>query len=123
LHPAALGFISDDLCEKEFSMKTLIAFATAALLASSALAAEGTIAAPTVQRRALPPVSQAQVEGGIQRGVRLGNPAQMFNAFASQKYGDGREFVTAREEHDVGQRPQDNSRPQAVGLRLFSFSF
>lgn len=104
-------------------MKTLIAFATAALLAGSAIAADTNISAPTVQRRALPPVNPAQSEGGIQRGFRLGNPAQMFSPFASQKFGDGREFVAPREEHDIGQRPQDNSRPQAVGLRLFSFSF
>jgi hypothetical protein len=104
-------------------MKTLIAFTAVALLAGSALAAEGTISAPTVQRRPLPPANPAQTEGGIQRGFRLGNPAQMFNPFASQKFGDGREFVTPREEHDTGQRPQDNSRQQAAGLRLFSFTF
>jgi hypothetical protein len=104
-------------------MKTLIVLTAGALLAGSALAQDSNISAPTVQRRALAPVNPAETEGSIQRGVRLGNPAQMFNPFASQKYGDGREFVTAREEHDIGQQPRDNSRPQAVGLRLFSFSF
>jgi hypothetical protein len=104
-------------------MKTFTVFAAGALLAGSALAQDNNISAPTVQRHALPPVSQAQAEGGIQRGFRLGNPAQMFNPFASQKYGEGREFVTAREERDIGQQPQYNSHPQNVGLRLFSFTF
>ena len=104
-------------------MKTLIVFATAAVLAGSAFAQSTTnLSAPAVQRRTLPPVSATQTEGGLQRGARLGNPLQMFNPFASQKYGDGREFVTPRDE-GIGQRPLDRSRPQAIGLRLFSFSF
>ena len=108
-------------------MKALTVFAAAALVAGSALA-QGTnvsanITAPAVPRRSLPPQNPAQTEGALQRGIRLGNPAQMFNPFASQKYGTWQEFVTPREEHDIGQRPRDNSRPQAVGLRLVTFTF
>jgi len=102
-------------------MKTLIIFSAGALMAGSALA-QGNISAPTVQRHALPPVSAAQSEGGLQRGVRLGNPAQMFNPFASSRYGDGREFVTPRDEY-VEVRPRSQARTAPVGLRLFSFSF
>jgi hypothetical protein len=102
-------------------MKTLIIFAAGALLAGSALA-QGNISAPTVVRHALPPVSAPQSEGGLQRGVRLGNPAQMFNPFASARYGEGREFVTPRDEN-VEVRPRSQARTASVGLRLFSFSF
>jgi hypothetical protein len=105
-------------------MKTLIVFAAGALLAGSALAQGDNFSAPTVQRRALPPLNPAQAEGGIQRGFRLGNPAQMFNPFASQKYGSGQQFVAPRDEnHDISQRPSPAPRTQAVGLRLFSFAF
>jgi hypothetical protein len=104
-------------------MKTLLVFTAAALLAGAALAQSDNISAPTVQRRALPPLNPAQAEGGIQRGFRLGNPAQMFNPFASQKYGDGHEFVATREQHDIAQQPRDSARPTTVGLRLFSFAF
>lgn len=103
-------------------MKTLLIFAAGALLAGSAFG-QGRIAAPSVPRHALPPVSAAaRTEGGIQRGFRLGNPAQMFNPFAPARYGDGREFVTPRGE-DQGLRPRDTSRPYPIGLRLFSIAF
>jgi hypothetical protein len=96
------------------------------MLAGSALAAGDTnnISAPSTNRRALPPVNNAaQTEGGLQRGVRLGNPAQMFNPFASARYGDGREYVTERTETDKTLSPRENTRSAPVGLRLFSFSF
>ena len=104
-------------------MKTLIIFAAGALLAGSAFAQapEANISAPTVQRRALPPVSAAQTEGGLQRGVRLGNPVQMFNPFAPAEYGSGRDFVSPRDEETA--RPRDRVQPRPVALRLFSFSF
>jgi len=104
-------------------MKTLLVFTAGALMAGATLAQGDNFTAPTVQRRALPPLNPAQAEGSIQRGFRLGNPAQMFNPFAPQKYGDGHEFVAQREEHDIAQHPRDNARPQPVGLRLFSFAF
>jgi len=101
-------------------MKKLLVFAAGAFLAGSALA-QSRIAAPTVHREAIPPVSPAaQSEGSLQRGVRLGNPLQMFNPLAPARYGDGREFVTPRYVNQ-GQRPRDN--PRAVGLRLFSIAF
>lgn len=101
-------------------MKKLLIFAAGAFLAGSALA-QSKIAAPTVRREALPPVSPAsQSEGSLQRGVRLGNPLQMFNPFAPSRYGDGHEFVTPRNANQ-GLRPRDN--PHSVGLRLFSIAF
>ena len=103
-------------------MKKLIIFAAGALLAGSSFAQQENLSAPVVQRRTVAPLPPAQSEGGLQRGVRLGNPAQMFNPFASARYGDGREFVTARDEA-VEVRPRSQARTQAAGLRLFSFSF
>jgi len=105
-------------------MKKLIIFAASAVLAGSAALAQGNnISAPMVRRNALPPVNApAQTEGGLQRGVRLGNPAQMFNPVAPGRYGDGREFVTARDQ-DQGLRPRDRSRSFPIGLRLFSIAF
>jgi hypothetical protein len=103
-------------------MKKLIIFAVGAVLAGSALG-QGNIIAPTVRRNALPPVNPAaQSEGGLQRGVRLGNPLQMVNPFAPREYGDGREFVAPRDQ-DPGLRPQDRSRAFPIGLRLFSIAF
>jgi hypothetical protein len=102
-------------------MKKLIVFATGALIAGSAFA-QGNISAPVVPRHALPPVSAPQSEGSLQRGVRLGNPAQMFNPFASARYGDGRDFVAPRDEN-VEVRPRSQARTAAVGLKLFSLSF
>jgi hypothetical protein len=109
------------ICEENF-MKKLIVFAAAATLAVSAFAQSTNLNAPVVQRRTVAPVTPAATEGGLQRGARLGNPAQMLNPLASQKYGDGREFLTPRDE-GIAQRPLDRSRPQSVGFRLFSFSF
>ena len=107
-------------------MKPLILCAACAILASSAFAAgndANNLTAPATPRRPLPPVNNAaQTEGSLQRGIRLGNPAQMFNPFASQRYGDGHEYVTERG-NDIGLRPRDESRPYPVGLRLLSFSF
>lgn len=103
-------------------MKKLFIFAITGVLAGSALA-QGNITAPTVRRNALPPVnSAAQSEGSLQRGVRLGNPLQMFNPFAAGVYGDGREFVTPRDT-DPGLKPRDRSRNFPIGLRLFSIAF
>jgi hypothetical protein len=94
------------------------------MLAGSAFAqGNDNINAPVSTRHALPPVNAAaQTEGSLQRGVRLGNPAQMFNPFASQRYGDGREYVAERG-YDGGLKPRDNSRPFPIALRLFSISF
>jgi len=102
-------------------MKKLIVFAAGALIAGSAFA-QGNISAPVVPRRTLPPVSAPQAEGGLQRGVRVGNPVQMFNPFAPARYGEGREFVAPRDEY-VEVRPRSQARTAAVGLKLFSFSF
>jgi len=102
-------------------MKTLIIIAAGVLVAGSAFA-QGSISAPVVQRRALPPANPAQTEGGLQRGVRLGNPAQMFNPFARERYGDGREYLTASDE-DNGLHQRNHARPTPMGLRLFSFAF
>jgi hypothetical protein len=106
-------------------MKTLIALATVAALSASALAQGDNLNlnAPTVQRHALPPVnSSAQSEGSLQRGVRVGNPLQMFSPFAPVEYGNGREFVTARDQ-DHALQPRDHSRAFPIGLRLFSIAF
>jgi hypothetical protein len=46
----------------------------------------------------------------------------MFNPFAPARYGEGREFVTPRNQA-VGLSPRDRSRPSPVGLRLFSIAF
>jgi hypothetical protein len=106
----------------QITMKKLILFAAAACLAGSAFG-QGHISAPTVRRRALPPVNPAaQSEGSLQRGVRLGNPVEMFNPVAPAEYGDGREFVTARGD-DPGLRPRDTSRNFPIALRLFSVAF
>jgi hypothetical protein len=103
-------------------MKTLFIFAAGAFLAGSALA-QGTISAPNVHRNAVPPVNRsAQYEGSLQRGVRLGNPAQLVNPWAPAEYGDGHEFVTPRGE-DTGLRPRDRSRNFPIALRLFSVAF
>ena len=104
------------------NMKKLVLFAIGALLAGTVLG-QGRINAPTVRREALPPVNApAQSEGSLQRGVRLGNPAQMFNPFAPARYGEGREFVTVRgDEQSV--HPRNGTRTQPVGLRLFSIAF
>jgi len=113
-----------DTFSEDRIMKTLTVFAAAAILAGSSFAQDqGNLSAPTVQRRALPPENPAHTEGGLQRGVRLGNVAQMFNPFASQRYGDGREFVTDRPE-GVDPQPRERVRKeQPVGLRLFSVAF
>jgi len=105
-------------------MKTLIIFAAGAVLAGSALAQGDNVnvTAPVVQRRALPPLSPAQSEGGFQRGVRLGNPAQMINPIAPEKYGSGRDFVTPRDKETVSPR-NGHITNQAPGLRFLSFSF
>jgi len=114
------------LIRKSNTMKKLVLFAifaTGAVLAGSAHA-QGNIAAPTVRRQALPPVNRAaQTEGGLQRGVRLGNPVQMFNPFAPAEYGDGREFVATHDEGPTTLRPRDRSRTHPMGLRLFSIAF
>jgi hypothetical protein len=102
-------------------MKTLIIFAAGAVLAGSALA-QGNITAPVVQRHALPPLSPAQSEGSLQRGVRLGNPAQMVNPLAPVEYGSGRDFVTPRDEA-AARAHNGHVRPESAGLRLFSFTF
>jgi len=103
-------------------MKKLFIFGAGLVLAGSAFA-QGTISAPTVRRNALPPVNPpAQYEGSLQRGVRLGNPAQMFSPFAPAEYGEGREYVTPRGE-DTGLRPRDRSRNFPIALRLFSVAF
>jgi hypothetical protein len=104
-------------------MKTLIIFAAGAVLAGSALAQGNNLTAPAVQRRALPPPNAAaQSEGSLQRGVRIGNPLQMFSPFAPAEYGDGREFVTPRDQ-DHTLQPRDRSRAIPIGLRLFSIAF
>ncbi len=98
-------------------------FAAGAVLAGSAFAqGDNNITAPVVQRQSLPPLSPAQSEGGIQRGVRLGNPAQMINPAAPGKYGSGRDFITPRDKETVVAR-NGHATPEAQGLRLFSFSF
>jgi hypothetical protein len=104
------------------AMKKLLIFAATACLAGSAFG-QGRISAPVVHRRALPPVNPAaQSEGSLQRGVRLGNPVQMFNPVAPAEYGDGHEFVTPRGD-DPGLRPRDTSRNFPIALRLFSVAF
>ncbi len=103
-------------------MKTLIIFAAGAVLAGSALGQGNNISAPVVQRNALPPLSPAQSEGGLQRGVRVGNPLQMINPAAPVKYGSGRDFVTPKDEAPL--RPSNgHGHTEAPGLRLFSFTF
>jgi hypothetical protein len=109
---------------KNTAIVLLASIVAGVLMMNYALAQDSnTISAPVVQRQALPPVNVApQTEGSLQRGVRLGNPAQMFNPFASVKYGDGHKFVTARLP-DKGLQPPDNSREHPIALRLFSFTF
>lgn len=102
-------------------MKTLIIFATAAVIAGSALA-QGNLSAPIVQRRALPPLSPAQSEGSLQRGARIGNPLQMINPFAPAQYGSVTDFLTPADTSKVQPR-KGHMRPEAVGFRLISFSF
>ena len=103
-------------------MKTLAIFAAGMLVTGAALA-QGSISAPRVRREALPPINRAaESEGSLQRGVRLGNPLQMFNPLAPAEYGDGREFLTPRGE-DQGLRPRDRSSSFPIGLRLFTISF
>jgi hypothetical protein len=104
-------------------MKTLLNFAAAGALLTTAALGQGRISAPIVHRQALPPVNAAaQSEGGLQRGVRLGNPVAMFSPFAPAEYGDGRDFVTERGQ-DPGIRPRDRSRNFPIGLRLFTIAF
>ena len=104
-------------------MKKLVIFAAGAFLAGSALG-QGNISAPTVRRQALPPVNRAaESEGGLQRGVRLGNPVQMLNPFAPAEYGDGSDFVATHDEGPSTLRPRDRSRTHPMGLRLLSFAF
>ena len=103
-------------------MKTLLIFATGAVLAGSALAQGNNISAPITQRRALPPLSPAQSEGSLQRGVRLGNVIQMINPIAPAKYGSGRDFVTPPDKEKILPR-NGHTTPQAPGWRLLSFSF
>jgi hypothetical protein len=103
-------------------MKTLLIFAAGAVLAGSAFGQGNNISAPVVQRRTLPPLSPAQSEGSLQRGVRLGNPAQLFSPFAPAKYGSGSDFVTPH--NDAPLRPRNGHlTTEAPGLRLLSFSF
>ena len=104
-------------------MKKLVIFAGIALLAGSALA-QGDIRTPVVRRQALPPVNRAaETEGGVQRGVRVGNPFQILNPFAPVEYGDGVDFVTIRDEGPSTLRQHDRSRTHPVGVRLFSIAF
>ena len=107
----------------KFTMKTFVIFAFGALVAGSAFAQGNNLYAPTTHRNTLPPANiPSQTEGSLQRGVRVGNPVQMFSPFAPAQYGDGHEFVTPRDQ-DQGLRPRDNSRNFPIGLRLFSISF
>jgi hypothetical protein len=101
-------------------MKMLTIFAVCTVLGGSAFA-QGNISAPVVQRHALPPLSPAQSEGSLQRGVRLGSPLQMINPFAPAEYGSGRDFLAPRSE--VVGRQGRRSGPSPLGLRLISFSF
>jgi len=103
-------------------MKPLLILATATLLTAPAFAQGDNISAPTAPRRAYAPLAPSPTEGSLQRGVRVGNPLQMINPLAPAKYGDGSDFVTARDE-DPGLRPRDTSRPLPIGLRLFSITF
>jgi len=109
--------------QRETIMKTLITFATAAMLAGSSFAQGNNISAPVVHRRALPPVNPSQAEGGLQRGARLGNPLEMFSPFAPAEYGDGQEYVTPRDENTGINPGHGANRPAPVGLRLFTVVF
>jgi hypothetical protein len=109
--------------QEEYIMKTLVTFATAALLAGSALAQGNNISAPIVPRRALPPVNPAPAEGGLQRGARLGHPLEMFSPFAPVEYGDGQDYVTPRDENTGINPGRGTNRPAPVGLRLFTITF
>jgi hypothetical protein len=70
-----------------------------------------------------PPESRRVIrEGGLNRAVRTGNPAQMLNPFAPRQYGTGEEFVEYRQD-DPFLRPRDPSREHPIALRLLAFEF
>lgn len=100
---------------------SLVAAATAA--GSTAFAQD--FAAPIRREQIVsrPPDAPRLIrEGGLNRGVRRGNPAQMVNPFAPRQYGTGAEFVEYRQD-DPFLRPRDPSREHPVALRLLAFEF
>ncbi len=121
LRPTAFGVGSEIIFVKKKSIKMMMIIGAGTVLAGSALA-QGDISAPVVRHRALPPLSPSQSEGGLQRGVRVGNPLQMFNPLAPAEFGSGRDFVTPRDAA-AAQPRNGHVRPVGVGLRLFSFWF
>lgn len=105
-------------------MKKLVAITllTGALGAASLQAQD--FRAPATHRRSYAPINPSErTEGSLQRGVRLGNPAQMINPFAPAEYGSGQEFVQPRQYHEQALRPHDRSREFPIGLRFFSIAF
>ena len=104
-------------------MKKLL---TALVLAAAGAAAYGQdFSAPIrrVPQATTPPlINRTTREGGLQRGMRMGNPAQMLNPLAPREYGTGAEFVEYRQ-NDPFLRPRDPGREHPIALRLFSFEF
>jgi len=93
--------------------------------AGAASAAAQDFRAPLQPRQqvSVPPVAPRIIrEGGINRGLRKGNVAQMVNPFAPREYGTGAEFVEDRQ-NDPFLRPRDPSREHPIALRLFAFEF
>lgn len=100
----------------------LLAIAAGAGLSCPAMAQDFAARVPRAPAATAPGGAVAASEGAIQRGARLGNPAQMVNPAAPAEYGTGEEFVEYYE-GDPFLRPRDGSRERPVALRLLSIPF
>jgi len=105
---------------QRITMKTLIIIAAGVLVAGSAFA-QGSISAPVVQRRALPPANPRKRRGGSTRGEAW-KSGQMFNPIAARALRRPGASLTASDE-DNGLHQRNHARPTPMGLRLFSFAF
>jgi hypothetical protein len=97
--------------------------AGAAAFSTTAFAQDFVAPLRHVPRVSRPPEAPRIIrEGGFNRGVRMGNPAQMINPFAPRAYGTGAEFVEYRQD-DPFLRPRSPEREHPIALRLFAFEF
>ena len=108
---------------KKTLLIALVAAGAATVFSSSASAQDFVAPLHRIPQATTPPGAKRAVrEGGLNRGVRMGNPAQMLNPFAPPEYGTGAEFVEYRE-NDPFLRPRSPEREHPLALRLLAFEF
>jgi hypothetical protein len=103
-------------------MKTAFLIVSLAIAGSSLWAQDFTARQQRVPQNRAPRVApQHPSEGVLQRAVRVGNPLQMINPFASREYGDGSEFLYYDEKDHFQQSQGRASHPK--GIKFLGFSW